>query len=101
MTPQDLKKLLIDRNLTGAAIARRLGVRRQYVSAVLYWKSKAPWIRRGIAKELGIPYELAWGERDPGQDGMPRGRRSHRSFIAGAKDKPNTRSGATGAREAG
>lgn len=74
MTPQDIRKVLIDRNLEMREIARRIQCPPPQVSFVIGWKRKTPWIRRGIAKVLGIPYLLMWGEDDPKVDWLPRGR---------------------------
>lgn len=88
MTPQDIKKTLIDRNLAAAEIARDLGLSRQAVNAVIHWRRRTPWVRRGIAKALGIPYVLVWGEEDPGVDRLPRGRRAPASDDKSIKRIP-------------
>lgn len=66
MTPQDIKKLLIDRDMTQAQIARSLDVSPTIVSLVIKYKRTTPRIRRGIADAMNVPYLLVWGEKDPG-----------------------------------
>ena len=98
MTPSDLRKLLIDRNLSEAEIGRRLGVTRQAVNHAFRWRNRTPWLRRGIAKELDIPYLLAWGEEDPATEFRPRGRPHSRRpvDVSTGTDVPVRRARAAG-----
>lgn len=85
MTGKQIKKTLIDADLTGADIARTLGLPRQSVSLVICGNSANPRIRRAIAAAIGQPYAKVWGEPDPGVDRVRAGRkrRTRRSRKCG------------------
>lgn len=81
MTMKTLRKALIDADLTGADIARTLGLSRQSVSLVICGGSENPRVRRAIAAALKLTYSRVWGEPDPGVDRVVAGRkrRTHRT----------------------
>lgn len=66
MSSLDIRKNLLDLNLSEAAIARDGGVSRQMVQAVISGRSATPWVRRLIAEKLGMTYLRVWGVPDPG-----------------------------------
>jgi len=57
MTPNDRKAELVRRGLTGADIARRLGVSRTLVHDVLHDRRQSAAVRDAIAKAIGRPVE--------------------------------------------
>lgn len=89
MTPKDLRKHLIDADLTGAQLARDLGVSKQMVSLTLTGRRENPWIRRELASRLGMTYREMWGEDDPGTE---RGQRPP-SAVTASVDTSTERAG--------
>lgn len=77
-TPLDIRHRLLDLNLPAAELARQLGATPSSVNMVIRWRRRTPWIRRGIAQKLNIPYVILWGEEDPGVRTLKRGRRPRR-----------------------
>lgn len=68
MTALEIKKAMLDRGLTAAAIARSINAHRPHISCAIAGGLKTPWIRRGIAAQLGLTYAEVWSEEDPGVD---------------------------------
>lgn len=66
MTAKDIRKRMIDLDVTGVDIASALGCTRQHVSLVITGRICTPWLRRAIAARLGMTYLGMWGEPDPG-----------------------------------
>ncbi|MBF0404946.1 MAG: HTH domain-containing protein [Nitrospirae bacterium] len=60
-TPKDIKKLMIDKDITGGEIARRIGVTRTAVNRTIQYHLKSHRVRAGIAECLSMPYDLLWG----------------------------------------
>ncbi len=58
---KDLKKLLIDRGLRQADLAKRLGVSRQAISFVINGVNESCKLRLRIAHVLELTYEDVWG----------------------------------------
>jgi lambda repressor-like predicted transcriptional regulator len=58
-----IRVMMMRKGLTGAAIARSMGVTRATVNETirLHWKS--PRTRKAIADALQVPYEKLWGEK--------------------------------------
>ncbi|WP_420266022.1 hypothetical protein [Candidatus Magnetominusculus dajiuhuensis] len=60
---KDIKKLLIDKEIAGSQIAKRIGVTRgavwNTINRVPKFNSKR--VRKGIADCLAMPYDLLWG----------------------------------------
>lgn len=63
---KDIRKRMIDVDLTETALAIHLGCTRQMVDRVIRGLATTPWIRRGIAAKLGMTYLGMWGDEDPG-----------------------------------
>jgi len=63
MTKQ-IKKLLIDRELSIAELARRIGMSRTWVSLVINGNMKSPETRRRIADELKVKVQALWPEEE-------------------------------------
>jgi lambda repressor-like predicted transcriptional regulator len=55
-----IKKSLIDKRTTAAAIARNVGVHRSYITHVIAGRSKAPHMRQIIADALSQKIEDLW-----------------------------------------
>jgi lambda repressor-like predicted transcriptional regulator len=55
-----IKKLLIDRELTIAALARKSGYTRSHLSAVIHGRVDSPKAQRAIAAALGVELEGFW-----------------------------------------
>ena len=54
------KALLIERGISQASIAQKLGVRPHTVSMVMGEFNKTPRIRKAVAEALNLPYEKLW-----------------------------------------
>jgi cyanate lyase len=57
---KDIKKLLIDKDLTIAGLARKIGRSRVWTSYVINGHMQSPATRKAIAKELGTKVEDLW-----------------------------------------
>lgn len=66
MTSKEIRKALIDADLTAAEIARRIDITPTGVSHVIHGRRKSRWIREAIALALDMPYSVLWGESWPG-----------------------------------
>ncbi len=66
MSLRDIRKRLIDLDLSEARLAAALGVSRQMLHLVLHGQLVTPWLRRAVAERLGWTYRAMWGEDDPG-----------------------------------
>lgn len=66
MTLKDIRKRLIDLDLSASHLALELDISRQMVNEVLHGRLATPWIRRAIAERLGFTYRAMWGMDDPG-----------------------------------
>lgn len=71
-----IKIALLKTNRTITDLAGALSMTRSMVSQVVHGHLATPFVRRGIARELGISYRELWGEEDPGVDHLRRGRKS-------------------------
>ena len=65
-TSRDILKVLIDLDMKQSSIARSLGCSESLVSRTIRGTRRSPWVRRGIAESVRIPYLWLWGEEDPG-----------------------------------
>lgn len=61
---KEIKKLLIDLDLSQAEIARRIGVNKTYVNHVLKGTKRPEHIRGAIAREMGRTVADLFGEKD-------------------------------------
>lgn len=59
-TKKRIQKLMIDRDVKGAAIARKVGCTRQNVYHVITGRQVSPHIRRAIAESLGVAVSDLW-----------------------------------------
>lgn len=66
MTSKEIRKALIDADLTAADIARRINITPAGVRHVIHGRRKSRWIREAIALALDMPYSVLWGESWPG-----------------------------------
>ena len=72
MNSKEILKLLIDRDVTAADIARDISCTRQMVHRVIKGELETPWVRRELAGRLGMTYRGMWGGEDPGTErGVP------------------------------
>ena len=55
------RHLLLDAGISGADIARRLGITRQAVADVISGRRSNPRIRKAIADACGVTVESLWG----------------------------------------
>jgi len=55
-----IKMLMIEKDITGADIARIAGVSRSAISHIIAGHSKSQRLRQLIAKEIGVPVEVFW-----------------------------------------
>lgn len=62
MKTNEIKALMMLKNVTSAAIAKKEGVTRTWVSLVLTSKRNSPRIRKAIAKAVGLPYKKVWSD---------------------------------------
>jgi len=62
-TSTKIKIELLKKGVTGAEIARQLGVHRVAVYLVISGKSKSHRIRRAICQHTGLPWSI-WAELD-------------------------------------
>lgn len=65
MSAIQIRAELLRRGVSGAAIARELGLKRSIVSMVITGHRTNPAVRRAIANKLGKPFSEVWGEPDP------------------------------------
>ncbi|MBF0567538.1 MAG: helix-turn-helix domain-containing protein [Nitrospirae bacterium] len=62
LTAKDIKKALIDKEISMREIARRIGVSYSSISLVINRRGlKSERVRKGIAECLAMPYDLLWG----------------------------------------
>ena len=64
-TAKKIKKLMIDREVSGAQIARLVGCNRQNIYHVIEGRSKPSRIRRAIAEVLGVNVSDLWPDERP------------------------------------
>lgn len=55
-----IKIEMMAREVTGASIARSLGVSRTAICHVVYGRNKSPRIRKAIARALGLKVQDLW-----------------------------------------
>ena len=58
MNKAEIKKLLIDKNMTQTQMAKEIGMSRQYLWAIFSGHQKAWKYRRRIAQYLQLPEEI-------------------------------------------
>ncbi|MBI3755760.1 MAG: helix-turn-helix transcriptional regulator [Deltaproteobacteria bacterium] len=58
-----IKIAMIEQNLTGGEIARRIGVDRSYIWHVARSDFKTEWVRKAICNALNLPLSI-WDEID-------------------------------------
>jgi lambda repressor-like predicted transcriptional regulator len=56
-----IRALMMRKSVSGAAIARTMGVTRQAVNGVINLKWKSRRIRKAISRYLGVEYKSLWG----------------------------------------
>ncbi|NVN97662.1 helix-turn-helix transcriptional regulator [Candidatus Nomurabacteria bacterium] len=61
-TAKKIRILLIEKNISGAEIARAIGVDRSAVYHTISGKSKSAKLRKAIANALKLPIEELWSE---------------------------------------
>ncbi len=61
---ENIKAMMVLRDVPQVAIAKQLGISRQAVSQVVSGKLKTPRVRRFIADKIGLQYELLWPENN-------------------------------------
>ncbi len=59
-----IKFLLMQRGISQADLARRIGGAKQNINDVCRGLRKTPRIRKGIAEVLGVGYLELWGEEE-------------------------------------
>lgn len=59
-TKKRIKKLMIDKDVKGAEIARAIGCTRQNVYHVITGRQVSPHIRQAIAESLGVRVSDLW-----------------------------------------
>lgn len=59
-TKKTIKKLMIDKDVKGADIARKVGCTRQNVYHVITGRQATPHIRQAIAEALGVQVSDLW-----------------------------------------
>lgn len=59
---KNIKKLLIDKDVSGAEIARIAGVERSAISHVIAGRSKSTRLRKAIADALKAEVDTLWGK---------------------------------------
>lgn len=64
----DIRVIALRRGISFGQIARKGGCTPQMVAYVAANQKRTPWVRRLIARELGMTYAEMWGEPDPGVD---------------------------------
>jgi lambda repressor-like predicted transcriptional regulator len=57
-----IRVLMMKRGISGAEIARQLGVTRVTVNEVINLRWKSSRVRQGIAEALCVAYEDIWGK---------------------------------------
>lgn len=62
MRQREVRKLMIDANLTAAEVGRRLGVSRSAIAHIIAGRRTSPRLQAGLAKLLGLPVEDIWGD---------------------------------------
>ena len=56
-----IKSQMVLRGITFSMLARRIGVSRYWVSAIVNGRAKSERVRKEVANILGVPYEEIWG----------------------------------------
>lgn len=64
-TKKTIKKLMIDKDVKGAEIARTVGCTRQNVYHVIKGRQATPKIRQAIAEALGVRVSDLWPDEKP------------------------------------
>jgi len=64
-TAKKIKKLMIDKEVSGADIARRTGYTRQNVHHIINGKIRTPYLRQAIADALGCQVSDLWADEKP------------------------------------
>ncbi|HVN97526.1 MAG TPA: helix-turn-helix transcriptional regulator [Syntrophorhabdaceae bacterium] len=64
-TKKKIQKLMIDKDVSGAMIARRIGCTRQNIYHVIRGRHATPNIRQAIAEALGVPISDLWPAKKP------------------------------------
>ncbi len=64
-TKKKIQKLMIDKDVTGAEIARKVGCTRQNVYHVMIGRQVSPHIRQAIADSLGVQVSDLWPDEKP------------------------------------
>ncbi len=62
--PKKIRARLVEKGITMAAIARKLGVSITFVWQVVNGIRPTPYVRQAIAEAIGADYEKVWGEED-------------------------------------
>jgi len=87
----EIRKALLDKQVTQAELARLLDVKKEQLNAVIHGRSPTPYIRRFLATILNAPFEEVWGEPDPGRDVLRgEGRRRRGRVHSGTNTTPKT-----------
>lgn len=73
LTTVEIKKRMLDVEVTISDLAESIGCARSQVSSTIAMRHKTPYIRRQLAELLGMTYLGMWGELDPGVDRLPGG----------------------------
>lgn len=63
-TYKKIRKLLIDEDLTGAKVARRIGVHRSAINRTIKGERKSYRIRKAIANALHLKVTDLWPEKE-------------------------------------
>jgi lambda repressor-like predicted transcriptional regulator len=64
LTPQTIKIALLEKDITGAYIARQAGVSRSAINHTIAGRRKSPRLRKAIADALGKMVSDFWPEND-------------------------------------
>jgi DNA-binding Xre family transcriptional regulator len=64
-TKKKILKLMIDKDVSGAMIARKVGCTRQNIYHVTSGRRAVPHIREAIARELGVQVSDLWPDERP------------------------------------
>jgi transcriptional regulator with XRE-family HTH domain len=62
MFTKRIKIKMIEKDVSGADIARKVGVHRSAINHVINGKNRSPRLRQAIADALGEKYDTLWGE---------------------------------------
>ncbi len=77
MDGKEIKKLLIDQDLSQKELALRIGIKLPYLNAVINGHRKTTWIQKAIARELKVNFEHLFPGKNQDQ--------AHRSPIRKAR----------------